>query len=189
MLSRVRTRPAFLLTSALAASALLLAACTGSEPAAPSPTTAAPKAAATTPAPAATTPAATTPAAAKATAAAASGATGATAATTVKVAKVDGKDVLVDARGMTLYIFKNDVAGNGKSVCNGGCATNWPPLKAADAAPTKGAGVTGDLTVVTRDDGSKQIAYKGLPLYFFQADTAAGDFKGAAIANWALALP
>jgi len=188
MLSRIRTNPAFLLTSALAAGTLLLAACTGSEPAAPSPTTAAPKAAATTPAPAATTPApaATTPAAAKA---AATGATGAAAATTVKVAKVDGKDVLVDARGMTLYTFKNDVAGNGKSVCNGGCATNWPPLAAPAAAPTKGAGVAGDLTVVTRDDGSKQIAYKGLPLYFFQADTAAGDFKGAAIANWALALP
>jgi predicted lipoprotein with Yx(FWY)xxD motif len=186
MPSPVRTNPvALLLTSALAAGTLLLAACGGSTPAAPTATTAAPKATETA-APAATTPAAPK---ASATAAAATGSTGAAAATTVKLAKVDGKDVLVDARGMTLYIFKNDVAGNGKSVCNGGCATNWPPLKAPDAAPSKGAGVTGDLSVVTRDDGTKQIAYKGLPLYFFQADQAVGDAKGAAIANWALALP
>ncbi|MGE3856731.1 MAG: hypothetical protein AB7G21_07225 [Dehalococcoidia bacterium] len=107
----------------------------------------------------------------------------------MKVAKVAGKDVLVDARGMTLYTFKNDTAGNGKSVCNAQCAVNWPPLKADAAAPTKGAGVSGDLTVITRDDGSKQIAYKGLPLYFWKDDQAAGDAKGAAIPNWALALP
>ncbi len=181
MLSRLRTNPLALLTSALAVGTLVLAACSGSTPSAATPTAAAPKAAATTPAPAATTPAAT-PAASKESATP-------TAATTVKVAKVDGKDVLVDTRGMTLYLFKNDVAGNGKSVCNGTCATNWPPLKAPDAVPTKGAGVAGDLSVVTRDDGTKQIAYKGLPLYFFQADQAVGDAKGAAIANWALALP
>ena len=70
-----------------------------------------------------------------------------------------------------------------------GVCLSWPTLKAADATPTKGAGVTGDLSVVTRDDGTKQIAYKGLPLYFFQADQAVGDAKGAAIANWAVALP
>jgi len=188
MSSRVSTKPLALLTAALAAVTLGLAACTGSAPA-PTPTAAAPKAAATTPAPAATTPApaATTPAAPKATVAASTGA--AAAATTVKVAKVDGKDVLVDARGMTLYIFKNDVAGNGKSVCNGNCAAIWPPLKAPDAAPTKGAGITGDLSVVTRDDGSKQIAYKGLPLYFYAPDTAVGEGKGATVNNWALALP
>lgn len=176
MATRIRTNTIALLTSALAAGMLLLTACTGT-PAAATPTAAAPTAAATTPAPAATTPAAT------------AAAPTAAAATTVKLAKVDGKDMLVDARGMTLYTFKNDVAGNGKSVCNGTCATNWPTLKAADATPTKGAGVTGDLSVVTRDDGTKQIAYKGLPLYFFQADQAVGDAKGAAIANWAVALP
>lgn len=171
-----RMSPTALITSTLAAGTLLLAAC-GGTPAPATPTAAAPTAAATTPAPVATTPAPTATTATPA------------AATSVKLGKVDGKDVLVDTRGMTLYVFKNDVAGNGKSVCNGTCATNWPPLKAADAAPTKGAGVTGDLTVVTRDDGAKQIAYKGLPLYFFQADQAAGDAKGAAINNWSVALP
>ena len=35
---------------------------------------------------------------------------------------------LVDAKGMTLYIFDRDASG--KSNCNGACATNWPPLMA-----------------------------------------------------------
>jgi predicted lipoprotein with Yx(FWY)xxD motif len=66
--------------------------------------------------------------------------------------------VLVGPTQMTLYVFDKDAAGSGKSVCNGGCATNWPPLMApANAAPI------GDWSVVMRDDGSKQWAYKGRP--------------------------
>lgn len=33
----------------------------------------------------------------------------------------------VDHNGMTLYTFDKDAGG--KSMCNGDCATNWPPLK------------------------------------------------------------
>ena len=36
---------------------------------------------------------------------------------------------------MTLYVFDRDTAGSGKSVCNGPCATNWPPLMADKAPP------------------------------------------------------
>ena len=65
--------------------------------------------------------------------------------------------VLANQAGMTLYTFDNDSAG--KSVCNGGCAKNWPPLAAAaDAKPQ------GDYSIVTRDDGSRQWAYQGKPL-------------------------
>lgn len=56
---------------------------------------------------------------------------------------------LVDVKGMTLYVFDKDTAG--KSNCNGPCATNWPPFMAkADAK------ASGDWSIVTRDDGSKQ---------------------------------
>ena len=41
--------------------------------------------------------------------------------------------MMVDAKGMTLYTFDRDVAGSGKSVCNGDCAVKWPPMMAADA--------------------------------------------------------
>ena len=87
-------------------------------------------------------------------------------------AKMDG-GVLVAANGMTLYTFDTDKAGSGKSVCNGPCAGLWSPLMAgATDQPT------GDYSVVTRDDGTRQLAYKGKPLYFYKADQKAGDRTG-----------
>ena len=80
---------------------------------------------------------------------------------------------LVAANGMTLYTFDNDKAGSGKSVCNGPCAGLWPPLMASSTDQP-----TGDYSVVTRDDGSRQLAYKGKPLYFYKADQKAGDRTG-----------
>jgi predicted lipoprotein with Yx(FWY)xxD motif len=90
---------------------------------------------------------------------------------------------LVDDKGMTLYIFDRDAAG--KSTCNGPCATNWPPLMvAAEAKPS------GDWTVVTRDDGTKQWAYKGKPLYHWSKDTKAGDISGDGVNGvWHIAAP
>ncbi|AKM32610.1 hypothetical protein AB870_06950 [Pandoraea faecigallinarum] len=93
--------------------------------------------------------------------------------------------VLVDAQNRTVYTFDNDVAGNGKSACNGQCAGAWPPV-AADA----GAKAEGDYSVVTRDDGTKQWAYKGKPLYLFVKDTAAGDRKGDGVKDvWHVVKP
>jgi predicted lipoprotein with Yx(FWY)xxD motif len=90
---------------------------------------------------------------------------------------------LVDAKGMTLYTWGNDTIP-GKSVCNGPCATNWVPLKAAaDATPM------GDWTVVTRDDGTKQWAYKGKPLYTFHSDANAGEVNGNGRGKWEVAKP
>jgi len=81
--------------------------------------------------------------------------------------------ILVDTHGMTLYTFDKDAANSGKSVCNDQCAKNWPPVMAeASAKPM------GDWTLVTRDDGSKQWAYKGKPVYLFAPDTKPGDKTG-----------
>jgi predicted lipoprotein with Yx(FWY)xxD motif len=81
--------------------------------------------------------------------------------------------VLAGANGMTLYTFDKDPAGSGKSACNGPCATLWPPLAASAADQS-----SGDWSVVVRDDGSRQWAYKGKPLYYYQADKKAGDRLG-----------
>jgi predicted lipoprotein with Yx(FWY)xxD motif len=91
--------------------------------------------------------------------------------------------VLTGSNGMTLYTFDRDAAG--KSACNGQCAANWPPLSAdADAKPS------GDYTIIVRDDGSRQWAYKGKPLYFWAKDTKAGDRTGDNVNNvWHLARP
>ena len=91
---------------------------------------------------------------------------------------------LVDAKGMTLYTFDRDAGG--KSACNGPCATNWPPLK-ADA----GAKAMGEWSVVARDDGSPQWAYRGKPLYTWSKDAKPGDVTGDGFLNgaWHVAQP
>jgi predicted lipoprotein with Yx(FWY)xxD motif len=89
-----------------------------------------------------------------------------------KVGETSKGKVLVDAKGMTLYTLDRDTTPN-KSTCNGQCATNWPPLAVAVDAKD-----TGDWTVVTRDDGNKQWAYKGKPLYFWKDDKKPGDVEG-----------
>jgi predicted lipoprotein with Yx(FWY)xxD motif len=93
--------------------------------------------------------------------------------------------VLVDAKGMTLYVFDKDPAGAGKSACNDQCAQNWPPLTAGTT--DKGSG---DYTVLTRDDGSLQWAYKGRPLYLWVKDTKPGDKTGDGVKDvWHVAKP
>lgn len=92
--------------------------------------------------------------------------------------------VLTGPNGMTLYTFDKDAAGNGKSMCNGPCATNWPPLMAGEAS------AAGDYSVVMRDDGAKQLAYKGKPLYYWSKDMKAGDKTGDGFNNvWHAAAP
>jgi len=93
--------------------------------------------------------------------------------------------VLTASNGMTLYVFDQDVAGSGKSVCNGPCATNWPPLYAMDRQ-SPGA----DFSVVTRNDGTKQWAFKGKPLYFWSKDRKPGDRTGDGFKKvWRVARP
>ncbi len=81
--------------------------------------------------------------------------------------------MLVTTSGMTLYTFDKDAAGAGKSSCNGPCAALWPPAMVAAAAKAEG-----DYSVVVRDDGTKQWAYKGKPVYTYSADKKAGDMTG-----------
>ena len=92
--------------------------------------------------------------------------------------------VLAGPNGMTLYTFDKDMAGSGKSVCNGACATNWPPLTATAAPGGEG------YSLVTRDDGTKQVAYKGKPLYYWIKDGKAGDKTGDGVQNvWHIVKP
>lgn len=84
--------------------------------------------------------------------------------------------VMVDKSGMTLYTFDKDTAG--KSVCNGKCAHNWPPLKAGP-----GDTASGDFSIITRADGSRQWAYRGMPLYLWIKDRNPGDQTGDNVHN------
>lgn len=98
-------------------------------------------------------------------------------------AKAEG-GALVGANGMTLYTFDRDTAP-GKSACNGPCAANWPPLMASADAKAGG-----DWSIVVRDDGSRQWAYKGKPLYHWTKDQKPGDRTGDGFNNvWHAAQP
>jgi len=94
----------------------------------------------------------------------------------------DGTLMLTDAGGMTLYTFLKDTAE--ASNCNGGCATQWPPVAATGAPPSDA------WTVITRMDGSKQWAYRGKPLYRWIKDARPGDITGEGVANgaWKIAV-
>jgi predicted lipoprotein with Yx(FWY)xxD motif len=100
-----------------------------------------------------------------------------------KIADTSKGKALVNAKGMTLYVFDRDAAG--KSNCNGPCATNWPPFTApADAKASD------DWSIVKRDDGGMQWAYKSRPLYNWSKDSAPGDVTGDGINNvWHIATP
>jgi predicted lipoprotein with Yx(FWY)xxD motif len=102
----------------------------------------------------------------------------------LKTADTPKGKTFVDTKGMTLYTFDKD-AGS-KSMCNGPCAENWPPLMAADDAKP-----TADMTIVVRDDGKKMWAYKDKPLYTFKKDTAPGETNGDGFLNgaWHMANP
>lgn len=93
----------------------------------------------------------------------------------------DGR--LTTATGMTLYTFDRDTGG--RSACNGPCAQNWPPLAAAADARA-----AADYSVVVRDDGSRQWAYKGRPLYTWVRDAKPGDTTGDGFNGvWHVARP
>jgi predicted lipoprotein with Yx(FWY)xxD motif len=98
---------------------------------------------------------------------------------------------LTGASGRALYLWVAD--SNGKSSCSGACAKAWPPLT-TKGTPVAGHGVTaGDLGTIMRSDGTEQVTYKGHPLYYFIADTAAGAIKGQGSdsfgAKWWLVAP
>lgn len=91
--------------------------------------------------------------------------------------KFDG-GILVGNKEMTLYTFDKDTKGSGKSVCNDGCAKNWPPYLATDKDKA-----ADKFTIITRDDGKKQWAFDGKPLYYWAKDMKKGDKTGDNVNN------
>jgi predicted lipoprotein with Yx(FWY)xxD motif len=117
---------------------------------------------------------------------------GASAAGAATVAVADnaklGKKILVDSKGITLYIFKKDTPG--ASNCTGGCVENWPPLLLSSGNLVAGQGVTGSLGQLARTDNGTQVTYNEQPLYYFAGDQAPGDVNGEGIGNaWFAATP
>jgi predicted lipoprotein with Yx(FWY)xxD motif len=92
---------------------------------------------------------------------------------------------------MTVYLFEGD--NGASSACSGSCASVWPPVTGAGNAAVGGQAVAGDLASTTRSDGTKQVTYKGHPLYFYAKDKDSGDAYGQGIrsfgADWYVLKP
>jgi predicted lipoprotein with Yx(FWY)xxD motif len=103
------------------------------------------------------------------------------------VASTDLGDVVVDANGMTVYMFDNDTQGGDTSACTGQCLEMWPPVIATSDAPT-GEGVTGELGTIETPEGELQVTVNGWPVYLWVNDSAPGDVTGQAVGGiwWVL---
>jgi predicted lipoprotein with Yx(FWY)xxD motif len=103
-------------------------------------------------------------------------------AATIAVATTKLGQILVDGKGLTLYLFVADTGTT--STCNSSCATVWPPVLTT-GAPQAGTGATASLLgTTTRTDGSTEVTYAGHPLYYFVGDKAAGDTTGQGVNNF-----
>lgn len=101
----------------------------------------------------------------------------------------DNGSLIIAESGLSLYTFDNDAIGT--SNCDGTpedmstCAGKWPPLLVGDGAVSDD-----EMTIITRSNGNKQWAFKGIPLYHWYQDVAQGDINGDGVNNvWHLARP
>lgn len=106
---------------------------------------------------------------------------------TVGSASSDLGTFLTGPNGKTLYTHAGDSMNT--STCSGACLTAWPALTVASGQqPKAGSGVTGTLGTFSRSDGGLQVTYNGLPLYYWQGDTKAGDTTGQGVNGFTVAL-
>jgi predicted lipoprotein with Yx(FWY)xxD motif len=127
----------------------------------------------------ATTPAATTPAATTPTSSAAASTTPASASNAVVLTTKHARMGTILAAGpkkLTVYLWESDKGDT--SVCSGACEKVWPPVRSGEAGKAAGAAVAADLGTTTRSDGTKQLTYKGHPLYYYVKDKDDEDVYG-----------
>jgi predicted lipoprotein with Yx(FWY)xxD motif len=84
--------------------------------------------------------------------------------------------ILVDGRGMTLYLFEKDTGM--MSTCSGSCAKFWPPVTTTRAAKAGSGLDAGKLGTTARTDGETEVTFNGHPLYYYAGDKQPGDTTG-----------
>lgn len=101
---------------------------------------------------------------------------------------LDGQ-YLIAYNGMTLYTYERDSVGT--TTCYASCVVQWIPYTVpAGSTLNRQAGVNGQIDTITRLDGTTQVTYRGLPLYFYSGDTASGDTSGQGVGGvWYLVKP
>jgi predicted lipoprotein with Yx(FWY)xxD motif len=161
-------RSALLSLAGLAAVAVTVAGCGSSSP--------------TTPTTSSSTPSSSSAGGAYGPAPATSTSTAASGGSAVDLATSKLGKILVDSKGLTLYLFVADTGTS--STCSGACAAAWPPLTTR-GKPTAGSGVKASLLGTSkRSDGTLEVTYAGHPLYYYAGDTAAGQTTGQALSQF-----
>jgi predicted lipoprotein with Yx(FWY)xxD motif len=94
----------------------------------------------------------------------------------VSTARTSLGRILVNSSGRTLYLFGKD--RNGKSSCNGQCASFWPPLITKGKPRVSGGAKASLIGMTKRADGRTQVTYNHHPVYLFAKDKAKGQTNG-----------
>ena len=90
--------------------------------------------------------------------------------------------LITGTNNRSLYVLKADEqstsAHEKSSTCNGACAAVWPPVLDTTTPTVTGKANASLIGLTKRSDGTKQVTYNGLPLYYYAADTKAGQASG-----------
>jgi predicted lipoprotein with Yx(FWY)xxD motif len=87
-----------------------------------------------------------------------------------------GSILVAGPKKLTVYLFLADKGP--MSTCSSACAEVWPPVTTTGAPKAAGGAETADLGTITRSDGTKQVTYKGHPLYYYVGDGTSGETSG-----------
>ena len=89
--------------------------------------------------------------------------------------------VLVNSKGLTLYMFVPDKRK--KVTCKGTCAAVWPPVKLPKGAKPMAAGQAKSRLLGSDPNpgGGRVVTYNRWPLYTYVADRAPEQAKGQAL--------
>lgn len=96
-----------------------------------------------------------------------------------------GTILVAGPKQMTVYLFEADRGS--ASTCAGACAQAWPPVTTTGNPKAEGGALAANLGTTTRSDGTKQITYKGHPLYYYVTDQQSGETTGQGVNSFGAA--
>ena len=113
---------------------------------------------------------------------------GRTAVLALATSTTTGNYLTAPENGNTLYVYTKDSIG--VSSCTGTCAVLWPPYTISTSSSLIAVpGITGTISTYQRNDGTLQLTYNGMPLYFYSKDIVSGDTKGDRVNGFRVATP
>jgi predicted lipoprotein with Yx(FWY)xxD motif len=96
-----------------------------------------------------------------------------------------GTILVAGPKKMTVYLFEADKGST--STCSEACAQAWPPVTTTGEPKAEGGAAAADLGTTTRSDGTKQVTYKGHPLYYYVTDQQSGETTGQGVNSFGAA--